>query len=136
MCKSMKLTLALVAGLALGTTGLTVTSPVTVHAQLKHTVTIKGHRYASKYTIKQMRSKYHLAYHSSGRYNYRNKVWAYSKSARSGFWDATNVSSSHYKTHAGHYILFKSYAGGNMSTFVSINLNTGKRYNLTAAHLG
>lgn len=31
-------------------------------ASLKHTVTIDGHQYASKYTVNQMRQRYHLRY--------------------------------------------------------------------------
>ncbi|PTM21233.1 hypothetical protein DA798_11365 [Lactobacillus sp. PFC-70] len=112
-------------------------APVIAQAKLKHTVTIKGKKYASKYTLKQIRNRYHLKYKVrkiSGMKTYTNKVWAYKTSARSGFWDYTQPKFNHYKTHKGRYIVFKTWMGGNMSTLKAVNLTTGKKYVVNVAH--
>ena len=107
-------------------------------ARLKHTVTIDGHQYASKYTVNQMRQRYHLRYQKR-RVNhqlvYVNRVWLYAATARSGTWDYQHPTRSSQVTHSGRFIVFRTWLGGSSSSLNYVSLNTGKLYTAKVINL-
>lgn len=98
---------------------------------LKHTVTIDHQQYPSKYTIDQIRQRYHLCAETK-RINhqlvYVNRVWLYTATARSGVWDYKHPTKSSQVTHNGRFIVFRTWMGGSSSELTYVSLDTGRKY--------
>jgi len=124
----------LLLSLAVGTCASPLTSPLLAHAATHHTITWHGKHYRSKYTIKQMRRKYHLR-------NYYKKdlghvTWHYN--AFIGIANGANVHNfTRGETHAHGNVIHKGrYAefltdqlnGGNAYSLEYVNLKTGRHY--------
>ncbi|MFC6254999.1 hypothetical protein ACFP1H_10460 [Secundilactobacillus hailunensis] len=107
-------------------------------SSLKHTVTIDHQQYASKYTVSQIRQRYHLRYQKK-RVNhqliYVNRVWLYATTARSGIWNYQQPTRSSQVTHTGRFIVFRTWLGGNTSRLNYVSLNTGKLYTTKVINL-
>lgn len=105
---------------------------------LKHTVTINHQQYASKYTINQIRQRYHLRYQTK-RINhqlvYVNRVWLYTTTARSSVWDYKHPTKSSQVTHNGRFIVFRTWMGGSASKLTYVSLDTGKLYTADVINL-
>lgn len=107
-------------------------------SSLKHTVTINNRKYASKYTVAQIRLKHNLRYQSrrvNGKTVYVNKVWEYQPTAHSGIWDYSQPLKSGQVTHQGRYIVFRTWMGGNTSTMHYVSLDTGRMYTAEVVNL-
>ncbi|GAX03835.1 hypothetical protein IWT140_01461 [Secundilactobacillus pentosiphilus] len=105
---------------------------------LKHTVTIDGKQYASKYTVDQIRQRYDMR-EETKRVNrqlvYVNRVWLYATTARSGVWNYKNPTRSSQVTHNGRFIVFRTWMGGSTSRLTYVSLDTGKKYTAKVINL-
>ncbi|WP_203649345.1 hypothetical protein [Secundilactobacillus yichangensis] len=105
---------------------------------LKHTVTIDHQQYPSKYTIDQIRQRYHLRAETK-RINhqliYVNRVWLYTTTARSGVWDYKHPTKSSQVTHNGRFVVFRTWMGGSSSELTYVSLDTGRMYTAKVINL-
>lgn len=124
------LTLALLSGLFI------LTSPTSVHAAKWHHIKYQGKVYKSKYTIKQMRKKYHLkyrkTYHGPKHHRYSttyNYFEAIIHDAHTGFWTGGSWVSG--KKLKGNYAMFVSQPTGDGSIVdyrSLVSLKSGRLY--------
>ncbi|NLR08868.1 MULTISPECIES: hypothetical protein [Lactobacillaceae] len=115
---------------------LAVSAPTTVQAAKWHHITYQGKTYRSKYTIKQMRKKYHLkyrkTYHGHGAMRYSttyNDFFAIVNDAHTGHWQGGSWRSG--KKLKGNYAMFVSQPTGDGSIVdyrSLVNLKTGHLY--------
>jgi len=114
--------------------------PTTAQAAKWHHITYQGKTYKSKYTIKQMRHKYHLkykkTYHGSGAMRYSttyNYFFAIVHDAHTGHWESGRWQSG--KKLKGNYAMFVSQPTGDDSIVdyrSLVSLKTGHLYKASA----
>ncbi|HJE87374.1 hypothetical protein KB236_06495 [Levilactobacillus brevis] len=118
------------------TTILVVSAPAKAQAAKWHHITFQGKTYRSKYTIKQMRKKYHLkyrkTYHGHGVLRYSTTFNAFEgilHNAHTGHWESGRWQSG--RKIKGYYAQFVSQPTGDGSIVdysSLINLKTGHLY--------
>jgi len=109
----------------------TTTTPVDAQASV-HYIKWHGKKYKSKYTIKQMRKKYHLKYKKSKFYGYTTKDNYFYGITTKGAYQHRTTDVHAFATihHKGTYAMFRSktFDGGNAYGLDYVNLKTGKHY--------
>lgn len=119
--------------LTLGGSALTI-APQPAQAATHHVIKWHGKHYPSKYTLKQMRTKYHLKFYKSKDLAHvtwvHNRFIGISKGANVHTGNGPESHAHGATTYKGRYAMFLTdqLNGGNAYSLEYVNLKTGKHY--------
>ncbi|MFD1456690.1 hypothetical protein ACFQ44_13605 [Levilactobacillus lanxiensis] len=126
--------LLIVALLTIGGSTIAAAPVVPAEAATHHVIKWHGKKYRSKYTVKQMRRKFHLKYYKTKDIAHvtwvHNRFLGISKGANVHTGAGSETHAHGAVTHKGHYAMFMTdqLDGGNAYSLEYINLKTGKHY--------
>lgn len=126
------ITFGLVTVSMLGASTVNNVIPDTTAQAATHHIRYYGKTYKSKYTVAQMRKKYHLKFKHKG-FAVFNRFFGIASGIHTGRWSSGKWHGG--KKYSGNYAMFKSSPGGEdgmVHTFHYVNLKTGKLHMSTS----